>query len=131
MMLRQSSLEADSCSNSGQIGYCYHSNCLRGGRSIRSTGFVRELNKPGGNLTGVTNLNVEITAKRLELVRELIPEGDHCRFARELKSCRLGAVLKPGDGEHSRNTCSCFGSVNCRFDRNRFLLELLNRIWMP
>src|SRR6478752_1797151 len=38
-------------------------------------GFVASLNKPGGNLTGVTNLNVEITAKRLELVRELIPKA--------------------------------------------------------
>jgi ABC-type uncharacterized transport system substrate-binding protein len=38
-------------------------------------GFVTSLNKPGGNLTGVTNLNVEITAKRLELVRELIPKA--------------------------------------------------------
>lgn len=38
-------------------------------------GFVASLNKPGGNLTGVTNLNVEVTAKRLELVRELIPKA--------------------------------------------------------
>ena len=38
-------------------------------------GFVASLNKPGGNLTGVTNLNVETTAKRLELVRELIPKA--------------------------------------------------------
>jgi putative tryptophan/tyrosine transport system substrate-binding protein len=37
------------------------------------TGFVRSLNHPGGNLTGITNLNVEVGPKRLELVRELLP----------------------------------------------------------
>jgi putative tryptophan/tyrosine transport system substrate-binding protein len=36
-------------------------------------GFVTSLNRPGGNLTGVTNLNVEVGPKRLELLRELIP----------------------------------------------------------
>ena len=36
-------------------------------------GLVPSLNHPGGNLTGITNLNVEIGPKKLEVVRELLP----------------------------------------------------------
>jgi ABC-type uncharacterized transport system substrate-binding protein len=36
-------------------------------------GFVASLDRPGGNLTGVANLNVEVGPKRLELLHELLP----------------------------------------------------------
>jgi len=36
-------------------------------------GVVASLNRPGGNLTGVTTLASEVGPKRLELVRELLP----------------------------------------------------------
>jgi putative tryptophan/tyrosine transport system substrate-binding protein len=36
---------------------------------------VASLNRPGGNLTGVTNLNAEVGPKRLEIIYELLPKA--------------------------------------------------------
>ena len=38
------------------------------------TGLVASLARPGGNLTGVTNLNIRLWQKRVELIAELVPQ---------------------------------------------------------
>jgi putative tryptophan/tyrosine transport system substrate-binding protein len=38
-------------------------------------GLVVSLARPGGNLTGFSNISIELTAKRFELLSELVPQA--------------------------------------------------------
>ena len=49
-------------------------------------GLVSNLGKPGGNITGFTNLSGELAAKRFQLLKELVPAAT-----------RIGAIGNPGD----------------------------------
>jgi putative ABC transport system substrate-binding protein len=40
-----------------------------------AAGLVASLARPGGNVTGVTNLNIQLWQKRVELIAELVPEA--------------------------------------------------------
>jgi putative ABC transport system substrate-binding protein len=44
-----------------------------GGGEVVQTGIVASLARPGGNITGVSNLGGDVTAKRLQLMRDLVP----------------------------------------------------------
>jgi putative ABC transport system substrate-binding protein len=41
------------------------------------TGIVPSLSRPGGNITGLTSISPELDGKRLELLREVIPNVSH------------------------------------------------------
>ena len=37
------------------------------------TGLVRSLSRPGGNITGVSDMAIELAPKRLELIKDMVP----------------------------------------------------------
>jgi putative tryptophan/tyrosine transport system substrate-binding protein len=53
---------------------------VTGGMDPVGSGFVASLARPGGNVTGLTNLSVELVGKRLELLKEVIPKVSRFAF---------------------------------------------------
>jgi putative ABC transport system substrate-binding protein len=52
-----------------------------GGLDPVEAGHVKSLARPGGNVTGLTILNTELTGKRLELLKEAVPKSAVSRFS--------------------------------------------------
>jgi putative ABC transport system substrate-binding protein len=51
-----------------------------------AAGLVSNLARPGGNLTGVTCINADLSGKRVELLREMLP-----------RTSKIGVTLDPSD----------------------------------
>jgi ABC-type uncharacterized transport system substrate-binding protein len=75
------------------------------------TGFVASLARPGGNLTGLSNQAADHAAKRVELLRELLPAGR--KLAVLLNSNNRGAVLEVYEVERAART---FGFQSSTFE---------------
>ena len=56
-------------------------------------GLVTSLARPGGNLTGINFVSVELVAKRLELLREMVP-----------KATRVGVLTNPANTAQTAST---------------------------
>jgi ABC-type uncharacterized transport system substrate-binding protein len=56
-----------------------------GGRDPVEAGYVESLARPGGNVTGITNLSRELSGKRLELLKAAVP-----------KLARVAVLYDPG-----------------------------------
>ena len=56
-------------------------------------GLVANLARPGGNLTGINLLNTELTAKRLELLREMLP-----------RASRIAVLVNPANTVNTQTT---------------------------
>jgi putative ABC transport system substrate-binding protein len=55
-----------------------------------ASGFVASLARPGGNITGLSTISPEAVAKRLELLREVLPHAE-----------RVGVLWNPGNSAKS------------------------------
>jgi putative ABC transport system substrate-binding protein len=92
-----------------------------GGDPVKE-GIVATLNRPGGNVTGVNFFTVELVAKRMQLLRELLPavkriaalvnptDPEGYQTVRDLEAATGGAALqkqalqgRDGDADHEKD----------------------------
>jgi putative tryptophan/tyrosine transport system substrate-binding protein len=69
-------------------------------------GFVASLSRPGGNITGLSTLHSEVSGKRLELLKEIVP-----RLARVAV---LGTSTVPGNAQALKETELAAGALGIK-----------------
>jgi len=97
---------------------------INSGDPVKS-GLVESLARPGGNITGITNLSPQISAKRLELLKEAIPglvqvaylwnpdlpgaEDVHRELA--IAARRLGLELRSAPARRAEDIAAAFATL--------------------
>lgn len=71
------------------------------------SGFIASLARPGENITGLSNLNRELSGKRLELLKEIIP-----RLSRIVV---FGTTAFPGNAQGVREVDAAAGAIGVKF----------------
>jgi putative tryptophan/tyrosine transport system substrate-binding protein len=57
-------------------------------------GFVASLARPGGNITGVSNISNDLTGKQVELLMEIVPGMNHVGVVANLKNPAVTLILR-------------------------------------
>jgi putative ABC transport system substrate-binding protein len=99
-----------------------------GGTDPVEAGYVESLARPGGNVTGITNLGLELGGKRLELLKEAVPKVAHVAvlydpgagpgFVREVKenlpiaARGLGLTIRSWEARSVRDFETVFAALN-------------------
>jgi putative ABC transport system substrate-binding protein len=65
-----------------------------GGGDPVALGLVASLSRPGGNVTGVSNISISVEPKRLEILRELVPTADKIACLRNPKNANADTQLR-------------------------------------
>jgi ABC-type uncharacterized transport system substrate-binding protein len=61
-------------------------------------GFVRSLARPGGNLTGLSSMSIDVVGKQLELFREAVPKGSRVAILQNPNNQNHARVLREAEG---------------------------------
>ena len=60
-------------------------------------GLIQSFARPGGNITGVANLQLELSPKRLELFREIVPGLKRVLFPYDAADAYTAAEVSASD----------------------------------
>ena len=74
----------------------------RGGEAPGGVGLVKSLGRPGGNVTGLSNQTSDLAGKRLELLREVVPNLR--RLAISVNVSNPGSVQEAGEAQATART---------------------------
>jgi putative tryptophan/tyrosine transport system substrate-binding protein len=85
-----------------------------GGNPVQQ-GVVASFNRPGGNLTGISFLNSELTAKRLGLLHELLPAA-----------ARFALLVNPGNYNSTTDLASMTANVQAAASTIGRQIEIFN-----